>query len=348
MKALVLHGVGDGRLERIARPVAGPGQVRVRVAFCGVCGSDIPRAFVKGTYRFPTVCGHEFAGTVESVGPGVSGFSPGDRVTVFPLVWCGRCAACERAQFAQCADYDYYGSRRDGAFAELVVVPARNLLRVPEGVSLEAASLTEPAAVALHGLKRAGGQLVGQTVAVFGAGPVGLLVAQWARIMGAARVVLFDPIPRKREVAGQLGFPLAFDPTGEDPVHRVFDLTDAQGADVCVEAAGVPATMTQALAAARAGGRVVVLGNPSADVTLPAGLISQTMRRELTIAGSWNSTFSPAGNNDDWHTVLAAAAAGQLQLDPLVTHRVPLDQAWEALLMMRDGSEFFLKVLVQP
>jgi L-iditol 2-dehydrogenase len=348
MQALVLHAVGDARLERVARPLPAAGEVLLRVEFCGVCGSDIPRTFVKGTYRFPTICGHEFAGTIHSVGDGVDDYAPGDRVVVFPLLWCGQCASCERGNFVQCSDYDYYGSRRDGAFAEYVAVPAKNLVPVPDGVSMEAASMTEPAAVALHALKRAGGGFVGQTVVILGAGPIGLMAAQWARIMGAARVVTFDLVPEKLAMAKRLGFELAYNPRQRDPVKQVLELTGGHGAEVCVEAAGVPATMIQAIAAARVAGRVVLLGNPSADVTLPAGLISQAMRRELDILGTWNSAFSAAGNNDDWHAVLQAAASGSLDLDSLVTHRVGLERACDALVMMRDGSEFFSKVLVSP
>ncbi|MHC4404396.1 MAG: galactitol-1-phosphate 5-dehydrogenase [Planctomycetota bacterium] len=348
MNALVLHAVGDARLEKIPRPEPGPGEVLVRVGFCGVCGSDVPRTFVKGTYHFPTVCGHEFAGTVEACGPEVDRCRPGDRVVVFPLLWCGRCAACELGHFVQCADYDYYGSRRDGAFAEYVAVPAGNLVPVPEGVSLEAASMTEPAAVALHGLKRAGGGFAGETVVIFGAGPIGLMTAQWARMMGAPRVILFDLVPEKLAMAEQLGFELTFDVRQSDPVEKVASLTGGHGAEVCVEGAGVPITMRQAIAATRVGGRVVILGNPSADVTLPAPLISQVMRRELDLLGTWNSSFSAAGNNDDWRAVLGAVAGGAVDLDSLVTHRVPLEDSFGALVMMRDQTEFFSKVLIQP
>ncbi len=348
MRALVLHGIGDLRVEEVPRPVPAQGEVLVRVACCGVCGSDVPRVFVKGTYRFPTICGHEFAGTIEACGPGVAGYRPGERVAVFPLLWCGRCPACERGAFAMCSDYDYYGSRRDGAFAEFVAVPVRNLLRVPEEVSLEAAAMTEPAAVALHAVRRAGGCLAGQTAAIFGAGPIGLLAAQWARRIGAERVILFDVVAEKLDLARRLGFDLAFDPNACDAVETVRSLTAGWGAELCVEAAGVPATLRQAIAAARASGRVVLLGNPSADVTLPAALISQAMRRELDLLGVWNSSFSPAGNTDDWHAVLSAAATGRLRLEPLVTHRVRLEEAPAALAMMRDRTEFFAKVLVQP
>jgi L-iditol 2-dehydrogenase len=348
MKALVLHAVGDARVERIPRPRPAPGEVLVRVGFCGVCGSDIPRIFVKGTYRFLTVCGHEFAGTIEACGADVERYKPGDRVVVFPLLWCNKCAACELGNYVQCSDYDYYGSRRDGAFAEYVAVPPQNLIPVPEGVSMEAAAMTEPAAVALHALKRAGASLVGETVAVFGAGPIGLMTAQWARMMGAAQVILFDLVDEKLAMARQLGFALAYSARGCDPVETVNDFSGGAGAAVCVEAAGVPATMIQAISAARVGGRVVLLGNPSAEVTLPAALISRAMRRELDILGTWNSSFSTAGNSDDWHAVLRAAAKGAINLDALVTHRVPLEKALDALVMMRDQSEFFAKVLIQP
>lgn len=348
MRALVLHGVGDLRLEEVGRPEPGPGEVLVRVAYCGVCGSDIPRIFVKGTYRFPLICGHEFAGTIEQCGEGVNEYRPGDRVAVFPLLWCGRCPACERGAYVMCSDYDYYGSRRDGAFAEFVAVPTRNLLKVPEGVSLQAAAMTEPAAVALHAVRRAGGALVGQTAAIFGAGPIGLLAAQWARRIGAHQVILFDLVAEKLAMARRLGFELVFDPTASAPAEVVGRLTAGQGAELCIEAAGVPATLLQAIAAARAGGRVVLLGNPSADVTLPASLLSQAMRRELDLLGVWNSCFSPAGNNDDWHAVLTAAARGRVELEPLVTHRVPLEEAPAALAMMRDRTRFFAKVLVKP
>ncbi len=348
MNALVLHAVGDARYEKVTRPEPAEGEVLLRVAFCGVCGSDIPRTFVKGTYRFPTVCGHEFAGTVEACGDGVDGYAPGDRVVVFPLLWCGNCAACELGHYVQCSDYDYYGSRRDGAFAEYVAVPTRNLIRVPDGVSLEAASMTEPAAVALHALKRAGSGFVGETVVIFGAGPIGLIAAQWARAMGAARVVLFDLIPEKLALAGKLGFHNAINARDADPVESIRSLTAGYGAEVCVEAAGVPATMLQAISAARVRGRVVLLGNPSADVTLPATLISQAMRRELDLLGTWNSFFSAAGNNDDWHTVLQAVASRAIDLDSLITHRVSLAAAMDALVMMRDQTEFFSKVLICP
>ncbi|MCO6453276.1 MAG: galactitol-1-phosphate 5-dehydrogenase [Caldilineales bacterium] len=347
MQAQVLHAVGDMRFEAIARPTPGPGEVLVRVVACGVCGSDIPRTFVKGTYHFPTIIGHEFAGQVEEVGEGVEGFRSGDAVAVFPLIWCGRCSACEQGRYAQCLDYDYLGSRSDGAFAEFVVAPARNLLPVPDGVSLDIAAMTEPAAVALHAVRRAG-SAVGQTVAIFGAGPIGLMAAQWARIMGAGQVIVFDIVPEKLELARTLGFETAFNNFEVDPVKKLEALTSGEGAEVTVEAAGVPQTFRQAVAATRRAGRMIILGNPASDVILPVPLISQAMRREIDLLGVWNSDYSAAGNDDDWRTVLCAMASGALQLEPLITHRLPLAEAFSGLNMMKEGQTFYAKVLIQP
>ncbi len=347
MDAIVLHGVSDLRYEKVPVPELRPGTVRVRVGFCGVCGSDIPRCFVKGTYHFPTICGHEFAGTVEAVGDGVTEYRIGDRVAVFPLLWHDDHPACEEGKYAQSDGYDYLGSRSDGAFSEYVIAPQRNLIRVPDNVSLEEAAMTEPAAVALHAVRRASLRL-GETVAVFGLGPIGIMVAQWARSMGAATIILFDILPEKLELARKLGFTHVFDSRETQPADAVDRLTGDRGVHVSIEAAGVPPTMIAALSVVRRAGRVVLLGNPAADVTLPAPLISQFMRREVDLFGTWNSDFSVFGDDDDWRTSLAAMSNGTLDLKPLITHRVPLIHGIKALHMMRDQSQFYAKVLIHP
>ncbi len=348
MNALVLYGVGDIRHTRVPRPAVAPGQALLHIKFCGVCGSDIPRVFRKGTYRFPTICGHEFAGIIEKTAPDVKEFAAGDRVAVFPLLWCGKCAACEQGRYVQCANYDYFGSRRDGGFAQYVAVPIHNLLRVPAEVSLEEAAMIEPAAVALHALKQAGRNLVGRSVAIYGAGSIGLMVAQWARIMGAAPIILFDLVEQKLALARQMGFVHAYPIRREDSAPSIASLTAGAGVDVAVDAAGSPAALLQAMASVRRNGCVVLLGNPAGDLHLPATLWSQLLRREVTLAGVWNSEYSIAGNSDDWHATLDAMADGRINLRALITHRVPLEQAPAALRMMRDNLEFHTKVLIQP
>lgn len=347
MKVLALHAVGDLRLEDRAEGVPGPGQVRVRIAACGVCGSDLPRCFVKGTYRFPTVPGHEFAGVVDVVGPDVGRVSPGDAVAVFPLLWCGRCEACAEMAFAQCLDYDYLGSRSDGAFAQSVIAPEANLLKVPKGVSLDDAALTEPASVALHAIRRAGGTKPGESVAIFGAGPIGLMSAWWASHLGASQVLLFDVDPRKLALARSWGFEDVHDARFVKPEDVVAQATGT-GAHVTLEAAGVPATTLAAIGCTRRAGRCVIMGNPEAGVHLPPELVSQAMRREITIHGTWNSRYEPDGLTDDWHMVLQAMAGSGFHPSSLVSHRVALDQAADFLLAMFRREVAYDKVLIIP
>lgn len=347
MEAIVLHQISDLRYEQIGEPHPSPNEVRVKIGFCGVCGSDIPRCFVKGTYSFPTVCGHEFAGVIDSVGPGVTAWKSGDRVAVFPLLWRDDHPACEVGKYAQSDGYDYLGSRSNGGFAEFVVAPVRNLLRVPDSVPLEIAAMTEPAAVALHAARRARLQF-GETVAIFGLGPIGLMLAQWVRSMGAARTFLFDVQDYKLDLARQLDFHDVFDSRHTKPSEVIEQLTGGRGAHIAIEAAGVPPAMLDALHSTRRSGRVVLLGNPSADVTLPMALISQVMRRELEILGTWNSDFSIYGDDDDWRSTLLAMENGTLKLRPLISHTLPLSSGIKALHMMRDQSEPYTKVLLHP
>jgi len=338
MEAIVLHAVGDLRYEQVPVPVPQPGTVLVRIAFCGVCGSDIPRCFSKGTYRFPTICGHEFSGVIEAVGKDVTNWQRGDRVVVFPLLWRDDHPACEQGQYAQSDGYDYLGSRSDGGFAEYVVAPIRNLIRLPDHVPLDEAAMTEPAAVSLHAARRAQVQL-GESVAIFGLGPIGLMLAQWVRAMRAGPILLFDVDPGKLELARALGFDDVHYSRQVNPQQVIQDATGGRGVHVGFEAAGVPATMLAAMESVRQAGRVVMLGNPSTDVTWPATLISRLMRREVQILGTWNSTYSVYGDDDDWRT---------LSLKALITHRMPLSKGIEALTMMRDGNAFYTKVLLHP
>ncbi len=154
MKAWVLHGVDDIRLEDIERPQPGPGEVLLEVRAAGICGSDIPRIYKTGTYSFPTIPGHEFSGVVADVGAETDTSWKGSRAGVFPLIPCRMCAPCLKKQYEMCRNYSYLGSRRDGGFAEYVAVPAENLIRLPDNVSFEAAAMLEPMAVAVHAMRR--------------------------------------------------------------------------------------------------------------------------------------------------------------------------------------------------
>ena len=345
MRALVLRAVGDLRHEVVPYPTIEDGWAIVRVAAAGVCGSDIPRVFQHGTSRFPLIPGHEFSGVVEEVvGPGPQ--EPGTRVAVIPLIPCGHCSYCQIGAYGQCAHYDYLGSRRDGGFAEFVAVPQANLMPLPEGVDLIEAALTEPAAVALHAMRQ-GAPEAGDTVAILGTGPIGMILAQWAHILGAGRVLLVDVDERRLQLAARLGLGETCNARQNDPVAWAQAMSDGRGVDLAIEAAGVAATLDEALRIVRPLGRVVLMGNPAGDMVLPGATLSQVLRKQLTIRGTWNSYFADLPVHE-WRIVLQMLAARRLELGPLISHRVPLAQGVAVLEMMRDQLEFCSRVLIIP
>lgn len=343
MQACVLHAVGDLRCETAADPKPRPGEVLVRVAACGVCGSDIPRVFKTGTYTFPLIPGHEFSGTVVAAGDGVNESLIGTRAAIFPLIPCNNCKMCEQKKFAQCTNYDYLGSRSNGAFAEYVCAPEWNVLSIPDELTLEEAALTEPAAVALHALRQ--GEIQGsEEVCIVGAGPIGLLVAMWATALNAGIVILADIDERKLDFAREiLPDAILLDPRELSVSEAVKSIT-GHGAELVVDATGSAPGVAQCLHAAKPFGRVVLLGNPEGDMTLQKDAYWAILRKELRLAGSWNSSYDPS-RRDDWRTVIEFMANGNLNVKPLITHRVGLPGLLHAMETMRDRAEFSNKIL---
>jgi L-iditol 2-dehydrogenase len=346
MKALVLHALGDLRLEERPIPRPGPGEALVRVAAAGVCGSDLPRIYEHGAYGFPLIPGHEFSGIVVDVAT-ENPCCIGERVTVKPLIPCKSCRYCEVGAFGQCVSYDYLGSRRDGAWAEYVCVPVENLLRLPREVDLVDAALTEPAAVALHALRQ-GGIEPGDVVAILGVGPIGMMAAQWARIWGADRILLVDIDERKLQTARRLWLGETWNARNGDPADWAQVQTEGRGVDLVVEAAGASVAFEQALRMARPLGRVVILGNPRGNVTLPQETVSQLLRKQLIVRGTWNSSFS-ALPVDEWRVTLDMIAGRRLDVRSLISHRAPLTEGIETIEMMHRAREYYSRVvLVNP
>ena len=337
MHALVLQADGVLTYDRVPEPPRpAADSVRVRVAWAGICNSDFARAFGGGAYHYPLVMGHELSAIVEEGFPG-GRFAAGDRVVVFPLLPCRRCVPCQTGDYAQCTDYDYYGSRRDGGFAERLWVPEENLFAVPEGISLLHAALTEPAAVALHAVRklRAG---PGDSAAVFGGGPIGNLAAQWLHLRGCRPVFVVDLDPGKLATAAAMGF-VPLDARGEDPVPALAGRTGG-GPQAVVEAVGLPLTFRQALLAAGRFGEVVLMGNIRGELVLAEKEVSSILRRELTIHGTWNSKVAPRGR-DDWSAALrfmAGGPQGGLRLAPLVSHTPALAEGVEVFRRLAGGS----------
>ncbi|TVR46233.1 MAG: galactitol-1-phosphate 5-dehydrogenase [Puniceicoccaceae bacterium] len=342
MKALVLES--PGRLvfhadHAQATESTAADSVLVRVAACGICGSDIPRAFdAGGAYHYPLVLGHEFSAVVEEDGPGVR---RGDRVAVFPLLPRPGQPEFDTGDFAQTSNYDYFGSRRDGGMQEWLRVPVANLFALPDEVRLLHAACTEPAAVALHGVRkmRIG---AGDTGLVIGAGPIGNMTAQWLRIHGCARVILADVDARKLELAASMGFE-TIDSRQSDPVQQLLNLTGGRGAERVVEACGLPATFVQAIACAATFGEVVFMGNLHGDFKIGEKAFSNILRRELRLLGTWNSKVVPRGT-DDWSTVLKFMDR-DLQIAPLITDTPVLEEGAEIFDSIRKRGAYHNKVI---
>ena len=325
MMAAVLHAVGDLRYEEVPRPQAKAGEVLLKIGAAGICGSDIPRIFTKGTYHFPTIPGHEFAGRiVESDDPALLG----RKAAVFPLLPCRKCAACQVGEYVKCENYDYYGSRRDGAFAEYLAVDKRNLVLLDERITMAEASLMEPAAVARAAIRRMQITL-GDKVVVFGAGPIGLMAAQWAKRAGAGLVRVVDISEEKLAFARSLGF-------------EPYDAERDGLVQCALEGTGASPAINNAIRALAPNGRLVLMGNPFGDMNIERGVYSEILRREITMVGTWNSSYNDRVN--DWKAVADVMAAGDMVFEPLITHRFTLDRCNEALEMMRDKKEFFNKV----
>ena len=342
MDACVLHAIGDLRFETIADPKPSACEVLVKIKASGICGSDLPRVFTKGTYHFPTIPGHEFSGEIIELGEDVDKSLLGRKTAVFPLLPCFECDMCEVGNYASCRDYNYFGSRCDGAFAEYISVPVWNLVLADDALSYEEAAMVEPAAVSLHALGRAGVTL-GDTVAVFGAGPIGLMLAALAKAWGALNVILIDIDTKKIMFAKSLGYRYVLNATSDDYVEQVMAITGGRGVDIAVEGAGAGASYAGCLRITKPFGKVVLMGNPFGDMTLSQKDYWEILRKQLSLFGTWNSNYTQTKN--DWQTALEAMSQGKLEVKPFITHRFHLAECNQALEMMRDKTTFFNKVM---
>lgn len=321
-------------------PEPGEGQVLVKVSACGVCGTDVHIYHSgKGSAEVvpPVILGHEFSGHIVKLGSGVTGLEEGQLITVDPNIYCGKCRPCRQGQKQMCHHMRAVGVNMDGGFADYCLVPYAQCVPVPEGTDPELAALAEPLACCLHGIDRVGIR-PGENVLVIGGGTIGQIMLQLARLAGAAKVVLSEPVEIRRELAVRLGADAAIDPLHEDLPRRLSELLSRDGADVVIECVGNPRTSAQAVDAAAGCGRVMLFGVPNPDAVLQTKM-HPIFQKELTIMGSFV--------NPDTHSrAVALLSSGQLKLKELITHRFPVSQLEEAI-KMQTGTQS-IKVLVKP
>jgi L-iditol 2-dehydrogenase len=341
MKAALLERKGKMVYADVAEPEpVGERPVLVRIAAVGVCGSDIPRFAAGKAYHYPLILGHEFSAIVEEA-PRGSRLKKGDRVAGFPLIPNPRDPLARIGEPAVSSDYDYFGSRRNGALAERLIVPEDNLIPIPDDVSLVHAALVEPAAVSLHAVLKCALRPHAAAL-VIGGGPIGAFAAMWIRILGCSNVVVAEIDDRKRAILLGAGLDV-IDASKQDTVEAARERTGGQGVDCAVEACGLAGTLLQAFEVAAVFGHVILLGDHHSDVTLSGSLISTILRRELVIHGTWNSKIMPPGKSE-WEMVLDHMGK-DFPVEPFISHTPSLSEAPEVFADLAERRVWYNKVV---
>lgn len=346
MWAAVLKKPGNLAVEMVSKPeLKSDTDVLIKVEAVGICGSDLERIMVTGTYSMPLIPGHEFCGVVEKAGKLADGFGAGDRVVVAPILPCMNCANCAKGDYGLCVDYNYLGSRTNGGMAEYVISPCSNLIKLPQSIGFEQGAAIEPAAVTLHGVMRTGIE-AGDSVVVLGCGTIGLYAIQFARILGATQIIAIDIDSSKFELAQKFGASVCIDPAKIDIEAKVSALTGRAMADVVMETAGSSVTQEQSIRLARKKGRILFLGTAHTDVVLPPQTFERIVRGELSITGSWNSYSAPFPGQE-WHAVISYAQSGLLDLASGITHVITLQELPEIISKMFRHEIAFNKVVAR-
>lgn len=338
MRALVFVGAGEMALQERPDPQPAAGEVVVAVRAAGICGSDVHGYMGSTGRRRPgIVMGHEAAGDVIEVGPGVTSVRAGDRVALRSILACGVCDRCRRGQPNICTDRRGLGMQFDGAYADRILVPEALLLPLPDTLSYADGALIEPLAVAMHAVNRTPFDLM-DFVVVIGAGAIGLLTLLAARLRGAGSIVVTDRNDHRLEVAQSLGADLTINVDVADPVTIVRNATGGRGADAVFEAVGISPTVAQSLAAARSGGQVTWIGNSLPTVELS---MQELVTRELTLRGAY-------AFNDEFEQAADAIAAGWIDVRRLVERTAPLDQGPDLFRQLGSAELDAVKVVLTP
>jgi len=331
------------RIEELPVPQPGADEVLVRVAACGLCGTDLHLA-VAGDIpveRTPITLGHEGAGTIAALGRDVKGLREGDRVALFPAAYCGACRFCRQGRESLCEASKVYGMARDGALAEFVVAPARAVIPMPAGVPFEiGAIVTDGVATPFHALRRRGALRAGETVAVFGCGGLGTHAILLARLTGAARVAAIDVDPAALARARALGADVAIDAREGDPSKAIRAAFGRGGVDLAIECVGSQATVEAAVRALDKCGRAVLVGVGMARPVLPPLLAF--VGREQSVLGSFGM------DRADIEDLFALIGAGRLELSGSISARYPLAQADAALQHLAQKTAGVVRVVVTP
>ena len=347
MKAWVLYDVNKVQFEEAEEPRMAANEVLVSVKAAGICGSDIPRIYQTGAHVHPLIPGHEFSGQVVKVGENADAKWLGKRVGIFPLIPCRRCSACQKQHYELCRDYSYLGSRRNGGFAEYVAVPEWNLIELPDGVSYEEAAMLEPMAVAVHAMRRVCLQKK-DTAVIYGLGTIGMLLLLFLKEAGIENTLVVGNKEFQKKTVLKLGLDekCYCDSRTQNVSEWIMQHTGKTGANVMFECVGRNETVSQAIALTAPMGRICLVGNPYSDMALEKSVYWKILRNQLTVTGTWNSSFVHE-KDDDWHYVIERLTQKRISPKELISHELKLCEAERGFLTMRDKREDYIKVMIK-
>ncbi|PLX86198.1 MAG: zinc-binding alcohol dehydrogenase [Desulfuromonas sp.] len=328
MKAAVVHGKGDIRVEEYPTPSAGPGEMVVKIKASGICATDIKTLLGQGLPKhLPTILGHEVVGEIHELGAGVTGFATGERVAVYPIAVCGECHFCKKGRHNLCESEFGLGHGIEGGFAEYVRLPKEivkigGVVKMPESLSFEKAVMAEPMSCGLAAL-RANRVEKGDTVLIVGAGPMGLIHLKWCKSVGA-RVIMADLLDRRLEVAKQMGADLCINSSTANLKDELKKATGGNGAEVVITSLGIPAVIEESLGLVRKGGTINIFGGPPAGqpITIDPRWLHY---EEIVLTGSFAAT------PDDFRKTVEMIASGEIEVEDLISDRFSLDSMLDAV-----------------
>lgn len=334
---MLYYGSQNAKVEEIPEPIVQPGTVKVKIKYAGICGTDVheyhDQMYVKQT---PMILGHEFAGEVVEIGEGVLNYQAGDRVVVEPISGCGECVSCEDGYYNTCENLQAHGLHRPGGFAEYVVVKEKNLFLLPDSLSYELAALVEPTAVAMQAVKSSTIK-IGDKVVVFGAGPIGMLITQCAKAAGASQIIVVEIEEKRQQLALEMGADFVIDPTKEDAVQKIKELT-AKGANVAFEASGAEPAFRTALDCLRPHGELMIVSVFKKPVSY-SPLLQQKGVKKIHTSRAYKNLFPE---------VMTLLGNGTLNVNPIITSKIKLEDIVELGFNKSIASKEECKILVSP
>ncbi|WP_446897653.1 zinc-binding alcohol dehydrogenase family protein [Clostridium sp. LBM24168] len=334
MKSVYLESPKNIRIKEIEEPSRKENEALIKVKAAGICGSDVGAyRGVNNTVSYPRIIGHEIAGEVLEIGENSKGIQKGDRVVVDPYIYCGKCYPCSLGRTNCCEDLKVLGVQTDGAMQEIFTHPKDLLVKAPENVSWEELSVAEPLTIALHGIHRTKVKK-GEHVVINGAGPIGILMALCAEIYGAIPI-LMDVVDKRLDFAHKLGIENIINVLNVDGLEKIKKITNGRGAEVVIEASGANSAIRNSIDYVSYAGRIALTGWPKKDTRLPTDLIT---KKELDIRGSRTS----AG---EFEEALKLISEGSIDVKPIISKIVSLDEAPQAVIDLSDHPEEYLKII---